>query len=174
MSPGCYRGRRTSAGCKVTRPDGSPLPLAPSLALRRHSPTGWEWGYSGSGPAQLALALLLDVGAPAAVALQHCQRFKVGYVQRWRGARWTLDADEAVVWLAAAGAAVMICPTGEPHAWAPEWRAADTWHGGTEYRTTCRRCGMHRARIQDAPADADTWNANGTTYLDGEPWGAAP
>ena len=26
----------------------------------RHSPTGFEWGFSGSGPAQLALALLLD------------------------------------------------------------------------------------------------------------------
>lgn len=28
--------------------------------LRNHSPTGAEWGYGGSGPAQLALAILSD------------------------------------------------------------------------------------------------------------------
>lgn len=33
--------------------DGKPLELAPSLRLRRHSPTGFEWGYLGSGPASL-------------------------------------------------------------------------------------------------------------------------
>lgn len=34
------------------------LPLR--LDLYDHSPTGFEWGYSGSGPAQLALAILAD------------------------------------------------------------------------------------------------------------------
>ena len=28
-----------------------------SLAVRNHSPTGPAWGYDGSGPAQLALAI---------------------------------------------------------------------------------------------------------------------
>lgn len=32
--------------------------LPPRLDLRRHSIAGFEWGYHGSGPAQLALALL--------------------------------------------------------------------------------------------------------------------
>ena len=31
-----------------------------SLELVNHSPSGFEWGYGGSGPAQLALAFLLD------------------------------------------------------------------------------------------------------------------
>lgn len=31
------------------------LPLR--LDIHAHSPTGFEWGYGGSGPAQLALAL---------------------------------------------------------------------------------------------------------------------
>lgn len=35
------------------------LPLR--LDLWNHSPTGFCWGYSGSGPAQLALALLADL-----------------------------------------------------------------------------------------------------------------
>jgi len=35
-----------------------PLPLR--LDLFNHSPGGFEWGYGGSGPAQLALAILAD------------------------------------------------------------------------------------------------------------------
>ena len=37
-------------------------PLNPRLDLCNHSPTGFECGYSGSGPAQLALALPLPSG----------------------------------------------------------------------------------------------------------------
>lgn len=35
-------------------------PLNLALKLRSHSPTGPEWGYHGSGPRQLALAILFD------------------------------------------------------------------------------------------------------------------
>lgn len=38
--------------------DGMELPWR--LDIRKHSPTGLEWGYLGSGPAQLALAILCD------------------------------------------------------------------------------------------------------------------
>ena len=31
--------------------------VAPSLALRNHSPTGFAWGHGGSDPVQLALTL---------------------------------------------------------------------------------------------------------------------
>ena len=34
------------------------LPLR--LDIFSHSPSGFEWGYLGSGPAQLALAILCD------------------------------------------------------------------------------------------------------------------
>ena len=50
-----YSGVRTDAGCVVTV-DGKPL--GPRLDLFNHSPTGFEWGYFGSGPAQLALAIV--------------------------------------------------------------------------------------------------------------------
>jgi len=36
-----------------------PLPPAHSQRVFNHSPDGFSWGYSGSGPAQLALAILL-------------------------------------------------------------------------------------------------------------------
>ena len=34
-----------------------------SQQIFNHSPNGFSWGYGGSGPAQLALALLLEAGA---------------------------------------------------------------------------------------------------------------
>jgi len=46
----------------VVLEDGCPpRPLEWRLDLRNHSPTGLEWGYGGSGPAQPALALAADV-----------------------------------------------------------------------------------------------------------------
>lgn len=39
------------------RDDRGPKPLAHHL---RHSPTGFNWGYGGSGPAELARCILLD------------------------------------------------------------------------------------------------------------------
>ena len=47
-----------------------------SLELANHSPSGFSWGYSGSGPAQLALALLLDYTGDEDVALAHYTAFK--------------------------------------------------------------------------------------------------
>jgi hypothetical protein len=44
-------------------------------AVRNHSPAGFEWGYSGSGPAQLALALAMEV-LPAHQAERNYQRIK--------------------------------------------------------------------------------------------------
>lgn len=50
-----YVGRRDGRCVSVTA-DGEPLP--PRNDLINHSPDGFEWGYLGSGPSQLALALL--------------------------------------------------------------------------------------------------------------------
>lgn len=55
--------------------NGVILPPAPSLNLREHSPTGFNWGYSGSGPSQLALAICL-YSLGAARALDLYQEFK--------------------------------------------------------------------------------------------------
>ena len=59
-----YFGIRTEQGCKVftwdTLSPARPEPLDLALDLWNHSPAGFEWGYGGSGPAQLALAMLRD------------------------------------------------------------------------------------------------------------------
>jgi hypothetical protein len=47
-----------------------------SLDLVRHSPAGFDWGYTGSGPSQLACALLLDYSNDETVAQQHYIQFR--------------------------------------------------------------------------------------------------
>ena len=58
--------------------------LDPALSLRiiNHSPTGFEWGYGGGGPAQLALAILLKF-FPVEMALILYQDFKEEVVATW-------------------------------------------------------------------------------------------
>lgn len=54
---------RTPMGVKLYREEnGSSVEVTParSLELVNHSPDGFELGYAGSGPAQLALAILVD------------------------------------------------------------------------------------------------------------------
>lgn len=41
--------------------DGIVYPLSPRLDWVNHSPTGFAWGYLGSGPAQLAVAILGEI-----------------------------------------------------------------------------------------------------------------
>jgi hypothetical protein len=52
-----YEGGRSLDGSTATV-DGKPLP--PRHDLLRISKTGFEWGFDGPAPAQLALALLAD------------------------------------------------------------------------------------------------------------------
>lgn len=56
MPKNIYQGRRYGSMNLVVTVNQKTLPLR--LDLRNHSPTGFEWGYAGSGPAQLALAIL--------------------------------------------------------------------------------------------------------------------
>ena len=85
-----YSGRRRSTERnRVIGPDGRRLD--PRTGLVNHSPTGLEWGYGGSGPAQLALALLADQYADT-VALDYYQNFKTDVVAALDGDEWTLDA----------------------------------------------------------------------------------
>jgi hypothetical protein len=62
--------------------DGEALDLAESLKVWKHSPTGFAWGYGGSGPAQLALAILLRF-VDAGTASRLHQQFKWDHVARW-------------------------------------------------------------------------------------------
>lgn len=82
----------------IQKDDGQrPLPLR--LDVRNHSPTGFAWGYGGSGPSQLALALLLQV-TDVRTAIEHYQAFKFAKIARMpidKG--WEMTPDDVKAWL---------------------------------------------------------------------------
>jgi hypothetical protein len=52
-----------------------------SQSIVNHSPDGFNWGYSGSGPSQLALAILLEV-TNKETALKYYQDFKFDIIAK--------------------------------------------------------------------------------------------
>ena len=93
------RGERIDGRAVVTF-DGNPLDLR--LDVRRHHPSGPDWGYYGTGPAQLALAILLAAGAERETAERHYQTFKNCCIARIRHRCWTLDLRDVRRWLESA------------------------------------------------------------------------
>lgn len=79
--------------------DGQTRELDPRFDLRNHSPTGFQWGYGGSGPAQLALAICVDaLGEEAGQTIY--QRFKATHVAHW-DQNWKITAGEVFDFLMA-------------------------------------------------------------------------
>ena len=81
--------------------DGEPLEWSRSLVLRNHSPTGVEWGYAGSGPAQLALALLIAVTGDEQGSLRRYQQFKVDLIAGAPQDGWQLPVATVQAWVEA-------------------------------------------------------------------------
>jgi hypothetical protein len=100
-----FAKRETPEGGCVVLVDGKELPLGPSLKLRNHSPTGFCWGYGGSGPAQLALALLLWSGAGREEAQALYQLLKMQHVARWPNGQDFVEELDLVAWRLGAQAA---------------------------------------------------------------------
>jgi len=91
-----YSGRREGHAAIVTV-DGHRLD--PPFDLWNHSPTGFEWGYGGSGPAQLALAILADHCGNGEEAFNLHHRFKWAVVAELPHRNWMLtsgDIDQAI------------------------------------------------------------------------------
>ena len=86
-----YQGRREGYAVEVTVDGRS---LDPRLDLWNHSPNGFEWGYAGSGPAQLALALLADHLRNDCQAVALHQDFKHAVIAGLPRRGWTLTGEE--------------------------------------------------------------------------------
>lgn len=86
-----YSGRREGYAGIVTV-DGRRL--NPRQDLWNHSPTGFEWGYVGSGPAQLALAILADHCGNNERALNWYQRFKWAVIAELPHREWILTSED--------------------------------------------------------------------------------
>jgi hypothetical protein len=86
--------------CEVYEIDGDNVRgLDPQLHLRNHSPTGFDWGYGGSGPAQLSLGILCAVLKDCDAALQLYQRFKWDVVSKLPKGFWMLGSDQVETWV---------------------------------------------------------------------------
>lgn len=82
--------------------DGVTAPLDPRFDLANKSPTGFEWGYGGSGPAQLAIAIIADATGDDAKALRCCQAFKFRVLASLdRERSWSLTRETVLLILAA-------------------------------------------------------------------------
>ena len=77
----------------VVKFDGVALSPVPSQRVWNHSPDGFAWGYSGSGPAQLALAILLAAGLDEQVAVDLHQDFKREHIAAIERASFVLEVD---------------------------------------------------------------------------------
>ena len=91
-----YRGERLGPReqlpeVKVTVND---MPLKHRV---RHSPTGFEWGYNGSGPADLALSILWDLTGKEPLAVFY-QAFKEELVSKWKD-EWKITDCAITIWL---------------------------------------------------------------------------
>jgi len=73
--------------------------LNPRFDLRRHSPSGFAWNYHGSGPAQLALALLADASENDELAQRFYQDFKSEIIARLPPGDWEMEADAIRQWI---------------------------------------------------------------------------
>jgi len=72
--------------------DGKEIFPEKSQAVHNHSPDGFEWGYLGSGPAQTALALCLEIIDPV-LAVKFYQAFKNSFVAEWREDSFSIVID---------------------------------------------------------------------------------
>ena len=105
---GSYRVRRNGdevilevAGTD-NRNDNSPYVrrIRPEESLKyvNHSPTGFEFGYCGSGPAQLAFAILLDYSGQSK-ARQHYQNFKRDFIATMKSEGRVIQKFQIDHWL---------------------------------------------------------------------------
>lgn len=126
--------------------EGVEKPLDSRLDLSNSSPSGVAWGYRGSGPAQLALAILADYFQPllsaGQIALALHQSFKSHVVATWpTDAPWTFSAEQV-------GSALLELLEGEPDVAASVFSRLDL--------TVFDELTAGRARINDDEVAAQT------------------
>ncbi len=76
--------------------------LNPHFEVMSKSPTGFAWGYGGSGPAQLAFAILADIiGTERAQRPHLMQGFKFDVIAKLDKAKgFKITEEEVKTWIA--------------------------------------------------------------------------
>ena len=94
-----YRGTQAlNCAVQVESETAGLYALPMRLDIWNHSPTGFAWGYGGSGPAQLALAILADHTGDRQKAMRLHQAFKRDFVATFP-AEWVLTSDQVENWI---------------------------------------------------------------------------
>ena len=70
-----------------------------SQKIRNHSPDGFSWGYGGSGPAQLALAILLAFNLSKQTAQTLYQSFKWDVIAKLPQGDFELEDKKVRDWI---------------------------------------------------------------------------
>ena len=87
----------TRLSCVCSRMGSYACSPKASQRVMNHSPDGFEWGYGGSGPAQLALVILLDLYPDRGKhwAVRHHQHLKFKIIASLpRDGAWQVTAKE--------------------------------------------------------------------------------
>lgn len=82
--------------------DGKRFDHKYSCQWRNHSPDGFSWGYTGSGPAQLALAILLQETADPQLSLYLYQTYKNSVISQLPD-EFVITSDDVREWIAKHG-----------------------------------------------------------------------
>jgi len=90
-----YAGLRTPDGVLVVRRINNAT-QRPLELVGRHSLEGINWGYSGSGPADLALSILADFWDMESSEMAY-EQFKDDFVRHW-GDQWEIDDHTLINW----------------------------------------------------------------------------
>jgi hypothetical protein len=104
-----YYGTKKEVGnCRVLikeidDEDGSILEQNTLKHSVRHSPGGFQWGYEGSGPADLALSILTDFQKRTMLGIcgfvdNNYQKFKRDFIGK-AGDQLKITSDEIIQWL---------------------------------------------------------------------------
>ena len=137
--------RRAAGGCLVAD-DIQPCDCRPLPVVTYHSPDGIEWGYPGSGPADLAFSILADyfeeekeqvltalksLWAPRSKAAALHQDFKAQFLAQEQRDEWQIRADVIEVWLHSPSIGGRLARLAEEDAELAEIRALEEVNYGT-------------------------------------------
>ena len=103
MSHRAWEARRVGGRVELTeyQPDGKQHTVTPAASQQvwNHSPDGFEFGYGGSGPSQLALAIMLRYFGEKEAALAVYQDFKFEFVATAAGEGFVATEAEVDGWV---------------------------------------------------------------------------
>ncbi len=78
---------------------GSRTPLDPKFEWRNSSPTGFEWSYRGSGPRQLAHAILAHATGNRELVNLLSWKFMRDFIELLPRPHWIITRDEVLAWI---------------------------------------------------------------------------